>query len=246
VALLLSLAAVSVAAPADNPFDSHVKALGVGDALPPTQFIGQDGKPTTMRALRGRLVVLGFIYTRCSDACPLISAKFAQLRRLLGSGPFALAEITFDPQHDTPAVMRGYARKYGADAGRWSMLSGQPSAVLAFDRAAGLSAIADAKGDILHNNRLLIVAANGSIADVIDDASWTPEDVAADARHLASLKSSPLARLDLALSKAVAKVCGGLANGRSGLPDLVAVLGVLAATGLSLYWLHRRVFAANP
>lgn len=58
------------------------KRLRIGDPLPDTRFVDQDGRPFRFAQLKDQYVVMAFIYTRCKDArmCPLITSKFAQCR----------------------------------------------------------------------------------------------------------------------------------------------------------------------
>lgn len=68
------------------------------------------------RDAAGKIVVVGFIYTHCSGVCGMISNTMAQVQRSLneekGDGEVQLLSITFDPDRDTPAVLRQYAEAY--------------------------------------------------------------------------------------------------------------------------------------
>ena len=66
-------------------------------------LVDQRGTPFTLRGLRGEPVVLAFVATRCSDACPIADAMFAQLARRGVRAQFVT--ITLDPSYDTPFVM---------------------------------------------------------------------------------------------------------------------------------------------
>lgn len=83
--------------------------------------------------MAGKVVVLSFVYTQCSDArgCPLATAVLYQLHRMSASDR-ALAEhmklitLSFDPAHDTPAVMARYAGSrdsWAARASEWERLT---------------------------------------------------------------------------------------------------------------------------
>jgi hypothetical protein len=98
----------------------NVTPLAVGDAVPQTPFVDEHGAPFTFASLRGEEVVAAFIYTRCPDECPLISAKFARMQSLLRGAKVHLVEVSLDPSFDTPAVLTRYAHTFGADrsAGR--------------------------------------------------------------------------------------------------------------------------------
>jgi protein SCO1/2 len=242
---LCALLVCGAAQRAPDPFLSRVPVLGAGQSVPQTAFVDQRGRRVSLRDFGGGAIVVGFIYTGCTSECPLISQKFRILQQQLMPGPFHLVEISIDPLHDTPNAMAAYARRFGADARRWSMLTGQPDQIFAFERALGVSAIAGGRGEILHNNRTIVVAPGGKIFDIVDEANWSPADVAADTRRAANLTASPVARLDLALSKAVVAICGTSLAGRSGLGDLVAVVGVLSLFGFALYRAARMLFAAQ-
>ena len=87
--------------------------------MPDFTMTSQDGKPLKLSDLRGKVVVLTFIYTRCPlpDFCPLMDRKFSELAQQLGAFPerakdIRLISLSFDPEHDTPEVLR----KHAADA----------------------------------------------------------------------------------------------------------------------------------
>ncbi|MBC5825258.1 MAG: SCO family protein [Candidatus Eremiobacteraeota bacterium] len=246
ILLLALVLAPAHAFAAGNPFDAHVRPVNVGDGIPSTRFVDQDGRHLTLRDSSGRTVVLSFIYTRCTDECPLVTQKFVRLRDSLSASKFVLALVSIDPAHDTPVALRRYARHHGADAASVLMLTGRPADVLAFARSLGVSTLDNGRGEILHNNRTIIVGPDGAVADTVDESGWSPRELAAQARHIAQLRSDPMARFDLALGKAVAAVCGGSQFGRSGLTDLLAIFGIFAASAAALYWVTRKLFLVSP
>src|SRR5262245_2817471 len=99
------------------------------EPLPAPDFtlIDQDENPVQLSSLRGKVVLLDFIYASCPGPCPLLSRKFSQLQKTLGERvgkEVMLLSITVDPQHDTPAVLKEYARRYQADTAGWKFLTG--------------------------------------------------------------------------------------------------------------------------
>jgi protein SCO1/2 len=236
-------AAAATALAAPNPFSlapAHVVATG--DLIPSGAFVDQTGAARTLDDFRGSTLVVGFVYTSCKDECPLITRKFGALERLLPAAQFHLVEISIDPAHDTPRVLAAYARRYDVQASRRTLLTGSPDAIASFERALGVSAIDDGRGTILHNDRTVIVDPSGRIADIIDEAGWTPNDVAADAKSAAGVAANPLDRLDLALGRTVAYVCGGVVNGRAGLADLFAVVAIFGLSAWAMVWVSRKIF----
>jgi protein SCO1/2 len=76
--------------------------------------------------LKGKVVVISFMYTRCDGSCPLTIAAVRRLQEALGARAgrdVFLHSITLDPAYDTPTVLRAYAAGVGAGAG-WRFLTG--------------------------------------------------------------------------------------------------------------------------
>lgn len=188
-------------------------------------------------------MVIAFIYTNCADECPLVTAKFGALQRELPIDRFAFLEISIDPARDTHAAIANFARARGVHGPNWFVLTGPPQLVDSFAKPLGESVIRGSRGELLHSERTVIASPDGRIADFIDDAAWTPAQMAAEARHVDGLPSSALARFDLDLGKAVAAVCGGVAPGRSGLRDLIAVIAIFTLAAFGAIFLARRVLA---
>jgi protein SCO1/2 len=91
-------------------------------------LVSHDGTPALFYddLLRGKSVLVNFMYTRCTDRCPMTAHNLAEVQRLLASrvgSDLFIYSISVDPQHDTPAVLRAYARNAGAGPG-WLFLSG--------------------------------------------------------------------------------------------------------------------------
>jgi cytochrome oxidase Cu insertion factor (SCO1/SenC/PrrC family) len=181
--------------------------------------------------LRHDVTVLSFIYTRCPDPrmCPLVTAKFARMAQLLAGTPVRLLEITLDPAHDTPAVLRAYGKGAGADGTRWTLATGQAASLAAFAERAGLYVDRPRAGLILHSDAVLI-ARDGILEQNVGGNDWSAESVAAEARSIATLPADPIARFALRLVGGVVEVCGG-AIARGVTP---AVLLMLVAAGIVL------------
>jgi protein SCO1 len=82
--------------------------------FPNVPLVTQDGKTVHFYAdlLKGKMVVINFIYTKCRDSCPMETAKLAQVQRLLGDRvgrDVFFYSISIDPERDTPAELKEYA-----------------------------------------------------------------------------------------------------------------------------------------
>lgn len=98
--------------------------------VPNFTLIERSGRQITLADLRGKVWIADFIYTRCPDACPLMSAVMARLQAEFANEPdLRLISFSVDPQYDTPTVLASYAAKFGADRDRWLFLTGEKKVV---------------------------------------------------------------------------------------------------------------------
>ena len=223
----------------------RVPILREGDPVPQAPFVDQEGRAFSFARFAGQNVVLAFIYTRCRDACPLISAKFAQMQTAFANSDTHLVEITVDPEHDTPPVLAHYAKLFNAQPARWTLGTGDPDRVLDFDTRFGVQPFADAPGDVIHGERTVIIDRSGKIAYIFDGPSWSPAGIVAQVNAIDHRADNPLARLDLALSRAAVAICGDRVAGFSGLFDLAVVIVILAAFGYAFYRIGRAILTAR-
>lgn len=101
-------------------------------SVPDATLRDQAGRPVSIGSLLGTPgpLAVNFIFTTCTTICPVMTATFAQLKRELGAEAdrIRLVSITIDPEHDTPAVLADYAKRFGAGPD-WSFLTGSPGDV---------------------------------------------------------------------------------------------------------------------
>src|SRR4051812_23410190 len=103
---------------------------------PPVSLTDAAGKPFALSSLRGKAVVVSFVYTTCSGSCPATTFSLARTRQALAKAGLwgrrvEFVSISLDPTRDTPEVLAGYARLYQADTDAWHFLTGPA------DRVAG-------------------------------------------------------------------------------------------------------------
>lgn len=95
----------------------------------------QNGQRLTNEDLRGSFVLYNFIYTRCLEPCGGLNQTMQEIQaRLdeveLGEIDMQFVSISFDPEHDTPAVMRAYADSLGADEAHWKFVTATEETLL--------------------------------------------------------------------------------------------------------------------
>lgn len=151
--------------------------------------VGPDADvPFGARDMRGRVWVADFIFTHCSGPCPLLSARMASLARTLPPS-VGLLTVSVDPEGDTPARLRAYAKAYGADA-RWVFLRGDAKRTYELLYAGfRLPMSTDPKAEpgarVIHSTRLVLVDKDGAIRGYYDGLNDSDADaLARDARRL--------------------------------------------------------------
>lgn len=86
-----------------------------------------DGRAVGLADLKGKVVVLHFIYTSCPDVCPLHAEKLAEVQKLVNATPMkdrvTFVTVTTDPTNDTAAIMRDYGPTHGLDPANWLFLT---------------------------------------------------------------------------------------------------------------------------
>jgi cytochrome oxidase Cu insertion factor (SCO1/SenC/PrrC family) len=104
-------------------------------AVPEFSLVERSGRPATLADLRNRVWVADFVYTTCTDTCPLQTARMAALQAEFAAEPdFRLVSISVDPDRDTVAVLRKYADRFAADRDRWLFLTGSQATIYALVR----------------------------------------------------------------------------------------------------------------
>jgi protein SCO1/2 len=129
--LALSLA-TSVIAESRAPFKiislEHLPPshpMGRSRPLPEFVLTERSGRPISLADLRGKIWIVDFIYTQCTDTCPLQTAEMAKLQDLwVNDRDLRLVSISVDPEKDTPKILARYAARFHADTQRWLFLTG--------------------------------------------------------------------------------------------------------------------------
>jgi protein SCO1/2 len=148
-----------------------LEGLNSFGAVPDFSLTERSGRTYTLADLRGKVWVANFVYTSCTDTCPLQSAEMAKLQRdFEPADDLRLVSITVDPERDTPAVLERYARRFGADRERWLFLTGGREEILRLAQEGfRLSAAPGSDpGLFLHSARFVLVDRGGEIRGYYD------------------------------------------------------------------------------
>jgi protein SCO1/2 len=162
-----------------------------GEAIPDFRLVNQDGKPVRLTQYRGKALLITFIYTRCPlpEYCTLMSNNFATIDRELQKDSALyekthLVSISFDPEFDTPKVLRSYGASHTGNYDRetfshWEFLTGDASEVKKMAQFFGFTYLPD-KDQIIHSLQTALVAPDGKLAKLYSGNDWKPSDVLRD------------------------------------------------------------------
>jgi len=157
-----------------SKFAAHpvTQPLQAGETVPDFSLVAEDGSPLQLASLRGRVVLIDFIYTRCPmpEACPRLSANFAYLQKRLGSR-VDLISITLDPKWDKPPVLEAYARRWAADTRTWRFATGRPEEIRRVAEEFGVRFWAEE--DVLaHSSTVGIITQDGKLGARVDGTGY--------------------------------------------------------------------------
>ncbi len=144
--------------------------LKPGEPVPDFIMTDQDGRTRKLSDLRGKIVVLTFVYTRCPmpDFCPLMDRKFNELAEHLAAFPdraaaVRLISLSFDPDHDTPDVLRKHSAMRGAQPPLWTYAVATRPELAKIAPRLGLFFAPDGQ-EIAHNLCTAIIGPDGRLA----------------------------------------------------------------------------------
>jgi protein SCO1/2 len=176
--------------------DEDIRMLPhAGEAVPGFSLVNQDGKKIALSDYAGKALLITFIYTRCPlpDYCPLMSSNLAAIDKSLRTNSDVYAKthlltVSFDPRHDTPAVLRSYGEAYterytDEKFDHWEFASGSEEQIKAITKFFGLNYSANA-GAIVHSLVTAVIDANGKIHSIHTGNEWKTSDVVSELSEL--------------------------------------------------------------
>lgn len=160
--LLAYVAAASIACGAPAPTLAGTD-LGSGPAPDFTLTDGRTAAPLALSSLRGKVVVLSFLYTRCPDICPLTAEHFRVTQDALGedADDVVFLAVSTDPSNDTPGATQGFSRDHRLND-NWHYLIGSRAQLSAVWSAYGIVATPDPSAPtITHTDAVYLIDRQG-------------------------------------------------------------------------------------
>src|SRR5258708_36061356 len=171
----------------DSTAEGAYGGAASSNCLTDTALIDQNGNKVSLASLRGKPMVVDFIYTSCPGTCLMETAKLANVARRLGSdigSKVTIVSISVDPEHDGPKQLLDYSRQQGADQKGWYFLTGGPAEVDQALAGFKLSRQVEPDGSVGHLVDMMLIGPDGRLVreyngevvkaqDIVDDVKKT-------------------------------------------------------------------------
>jgi protein SCO1/2 len=166
---------------------------GKGEALPKIgpapefTLTTQEGRRLSLQELRGKVVAVTFIYTGCTDTCPLLTAKLVRLQTRFGAEfgtKVFFVAVSVDPERDTPEVLKRYAQAHKADLAGWAFLTGTAAEIRQVTRRYGIHSKKTPRGEVDHTFLTSLIDPSGTLRVQYLGVRFNPEELLRDLQSL--------------------------------------------------------------
>lgn len=179
----------AVAAPPDSKYELlHYK------------FTNELSQAVSLSDFPGQALAITFFYTRCPlpDYCPRLSKNFqmaSQKLMAMNSAPtnWHFLSVSFDPEFDSPAMLKAYGQSYQYNPARWSFLTGPKDKITELAERSGVT-LHGSDGTINHNFRTLIIDASGRLQMVFPTAGDLSDQIVTEIIKAAAVTNPPAAQ----------------------------------------------------
>ena len=155
-------------------------------STPPSfRLTDQQGRQVRLAALRGKVVLLTFLYTHCPDVCPLTAGNLNTMLRRLGQrrDDVEVLAVSVDPAGDTPAAVRSFVRRHRL-LPQFHYLTGSQRVLAGIWRAYHVTAVRNGKDELVDHTLYTLLVDRGGTARVLFDAQAGPDAITHDVRQL--------------------------------------------------------------
>ncbi len=156
-----------------------------------TLLVDALGKPFDLASVKGKVVLVSFVYTTCTGVCPGTTQAIVRIQDTLKEAKLwgksvAFVSVTLDPGHDTPEVLGRYAGLFRADPAGWHFLTGPPDQVRSVITAWGMWVKTLPTGALDHPSRVFLLDTKGHQREIYSLEFLKPKTVLEDVRGLLS------------------------------------------------------------
>lgn len=177
--------------------DPEMLRMGKGHRIGAFRFENQDGIWISDADMKGKVSVVEYFFTTCKSICPIMNSQMQRIQRKFATEKdVRIFSFTVDPDTDTIAQMKRYAKAHNAKAGQWHFLTGKKADLYGLARRsffvlkpAEAQNLGDAGSDFIHTNNFVLVDQKLRIRGYYDGTN--PKEVSLLQAHIAQLLNEP-------------------------------------------------------
>ncbi len=160
-------------------------------------LLNQNDEPVKFPdTVKGKIAVVGFIYTNCPSICPLTTNNMRMIQKKVndeGIKNIEFVTITFDPNTDTPATLKNYAHIRNLDLSNWMFLTGNKKTIDSLIKEVGIYAIKSDSTTLkngkelyyyVHTDRISLVDSEGRIRKNYQGSKINVDEIINDIKSL--------------------------------------------------------------
>jgi protein SCO1/2 len=186
-------------APLSEALCADESRLAVIRATADFTLTNQDDKSFRLSQLRGKVVLVSFVFTTCNGSCPATTHRMALVERDIEKAGLLdrvhLVSITLDPARDKPTVLRDYMQLFDIASKHWTFLTGAQKDIDAVLSDWGMWVRPAANGQLDHPSRVFLLDPRGRVREIYDlqffRPAWVREDVQLLLKENAERSSRP-------------------------------------------------------
>jgi len=148
------------------------KLVKIGQ-VPTFEFTNQEGQLISNSFYDGKVYVVEFFFTTCPTICPRMNENMVKIQKeYYGNPNFGIASFSINPKHDTPEILKAYAKSHGATLKTWNFLTGNQDKIYelansGFTLYAGENS--EAEGGFEHSGMFALIDKEGNIRSRMDE-----------------------------------------------------------------------------
>lgn len=147
----------------------------------------QEGHNLILKSFQGKPVVLTMFYSSCTYACPLLVNDMQRIENSLPADKknnYQFVLVSIDPERDTPAKLKTYAKEHGLDLSRWTLLTGKSDDIMELAALTGFKYKKDDNGNYSHSNVITLLNEKG---EILHQQAGLNQDIAESVNQLKNL-----------------------------------------------------------
>ncbi len=152
-----------------------------------SKWVTQDGSDIELKNLRGKPTIVSMVYLSCKYICPAVISEVQSIENELGKrkNDIQIVLLSFDPNRDTPDVLKSYAAERKLDLSRWKLITNKnESKIREFAVATNFKYMKDEKGEFTHSYMILLLDQDGVVKSRLDGANLDHKSIIGEIKKL--------------------------------------------------------------